>query len=63
MQTKQWLWSYATRLYDAELNVRWELCPRVTMLAGFRWVGLWEDLQGNLASRESDAFLGHQDEE
>lgn len=41
-------WMYATRLYNAELNVRWDLCPRVTMLAGFRWVGLREELQGNV---------------
>ena len=56
-------WSYATRLYNAELNVRWELCPRVTMLAGFRWVNLREDLQGTLPPDESDAFLEYQDEE
>ncbi|MGA2031947.1 MAG: BBP7 family outer membrane beta-barrel protein [Thermoguttaceae bacterium] len=41
-------WEYATRLYNAELNARWALCPRVTMLAGFRWVELWENLQGIL---------------
>jgi hypothetical protein len=41
-------WEYATRLYNAELNARWALCPGVTMLAGFRWVELWENLQGIL---------------
>ena len=41
-------WEYATKLYNAELNARWTLCPRVTMLAGFRWVDLSEDLQGIL---------------
>jgi hypothetical protein len=38
------VWDYATRLYNAELNVRWDPCSRVTMLAGFRWVRLGENL-------------------
>ena len=41
-------WDYATKLYNAELNVRWDSCFRVTMLAGFRWVDLWEQLQGTI---------------
>jgi len=41
-------WEYASRLYNAELNARWALCPGVTMLAGFRWVEEWENLQGIL---------------
>ncbi len=41
-------WEYATRLYNAEINLRWDLCSRVTMLAGFRWVNLWEELQGTI---------------
>jgi hypothetical protein len=41
-------WEYATRLHNAEINLRWDLCPRLTMLAGFRWVNLWEDLQGTI---------------
>jgi hypothetical protein len=45
-------WVYATRLYNAEINVRWDLCPRVTMLAGFRFVGLWEELQGTIPDPE-----------
>ena len=49
-------WSYATRLYNAELNVRWELCSRVTMLAGFRWVNLLEDLQGTLPPERAAPF-------
>jgi hypothetical protein len=49
-------WRYATRLYNAELNVRWDLCPRVTMLAGFRWVGLWENLQGTLPPERATPF-------
>ena len=41
-------WGYATQLYDAELNVRWNPCCRLTMLAGFRWLNLSEDLQGTI---------------
>jgi hypothetical protein len=41
-------WQYATKLYDAELNVRWNPWCRVTMLAGFRWINLGENLQGAL---------------
>ena len=48
-------WSYATRLYNAELNVRWDLCSRVTMLAGFRWVDLGEDLQGTIVPSDRTA--------
>ena len=39
-------WDYATKLYNAEFNVRWNPYSRVTMLAGFRWVNclkiFWE---------------------
>ncbi len=42
-------WDYATELYNAEFNVRWNLSNRVTMLAGFRWLQLTENLQGTLA--------------
>lgn len=41
-------WQYASRLYNAELNVRSNPCSQVTMLAGFRWVRLQENLQGAL---------------
>ena len=41
-------WQYATKLYNAEFNVRWNPCCRVTVLAGFRWVNLGENLQGAL---------------
>jgi hypothetical protein len=40
---------YASKLYNAEVNVRWNPCCRVTMLAGFRWVELRENLEGSLA--------------
>jgi hypothetical protein len=41
-------WNYASRLYNGELNVRWNPCDRISLLAGFRWVNLGEDLQGTL---------------
>jgi hypothetical protein len=41
-------WDYATKLYNAEFNVRWNPSCRVTMLAGFRWVNLHENLVGAL---------------
>jgi hypothetical protein len=50
------VWDYASRLYNAELNVRWNPCARITMLAGFRWVDLWEDLQGTLPPERTWAF-------
>ena len=45
---KEWRGTYASRLYNAELNVRWNPLSNVTMLAGFRWVHLRENLQGAL---------------
>jgi hypothetical protein len=41
-------WNYASKLYNAELNVRWEHSDRVTLLAGFRWLNLSESLVGAL---------------
>ncbi|MGA9822329.1 MAG: BBP7 family outer membrane beta-barrel protein [Desulfobaccales bacterium] len=41
-------WDYVTNLYNAELNVRWHPYSRLTLLAGFRWVNLSENLQGSL---------------
>ena len=41
-------WTYATRLYNAELNARWNPRCNLTMLAGFRWVNLSESLVGTL---------------
>jgi hypothetical protein len=49
-------WSYATKLYSAELNLRWDLCPRVTMLAGFRWANLTDDLEGTLPPQRHEPF-------
>jgi hypothetical protein len=47
--TQAMAWEDATELHNAEFNVRWNPCSRVTMLAGFRWVNLHDDLQGELA--------------
>ena len=46
--TQMMTWDYASRLYNAEVNVRWNPWPRVTVLAGFRWVNLSEELEGIL---------------
>ncbi len=42
------MWDYTSRLYNAEVNVRQSPWSRVTVLAGFRWVNLSEDLEGIL---------------
>ena len=41
-------WDYSTELYNAELNVRYNLSRRITVLAGFRWLQLNENLQGTI---------------
>ncbi len=50
------VWTYATRLYSAELNVRRDLTSRVIVLGGFRWVKLWEDLQGTMPPERAVPF-------
>ena len=45
-------WDYDTRLYNVELNVRWNPYSRLTLLARFRWLHLSEDLQGSLVPSE-----------
>ena len=47
--TQAMAWQYASRLYNAECNVRWNPPYPVTMLAGFRWVSLRENLAGALS--------------
>ena len=47
--TQAMAWDYGSKLYNAECNVRWDPYPRVTMLGGFRWVNLGENLQGELS--------------
>jgi hypothetical protein len=46
--TQMMAWDYSSRLYNAELNVRWHPYDRLTLLAGFRWANLSEGLQGTL---------------
>lgn len=48
-------WSAATNLYSAEANARFELSDRVTVLAGFRWVQLNDNLQGTLTPADLTA--------
>ena len=41
-------WDYSTQLYNAELSARKKVSDRVTILAGFRWLQLCENLQGTI---------------
>jgi hypothetical protein len=41
-------WSSGTNLYSVEANGRLDLSSRVTVLAGFRWLQLNDNLQGTL---------------
>jgi len=50
------VWTYTTRLYGAELNLRRDLAPRLTVLAGFRWARLQEDLQGTMPTERVVPF-------
>jgi hypothetical protein len=49
-------WDYASKLYNAEINVRWNPLCRVTMLAGFRWLELRENLAGALSPTPLSPF-------
>jgi hypothetical protein len=42
-------WDYSSRLYDAEFNVRWHPLSHLTVLSGFRWVEMDENLVGALS--------------
>ena len=42
------VWDDATELYNTEFNVQWHPSSGVTMLAGFRWVNMRENLLGSL---------------
>ena len=48
-------WSSATNLYSAEVDGRVDLSRRVTMLAGFRWLQLDDDLPGTLTPADLTA--------
>jgi hypothetical protein len=54
--TQMMVWGYSSRLYNAEVNARWNLWRHVTVLAGFRWVNLSEDLQGTLPPERTVPF-------
>ena len=41
-------WNYSTDIYNAELNARYNFSRRITVLAGFRWLQLNENLQGTI---------------
>jgi hypothetical protein len=49
-------WDYASKLYNGEFNVRWNPSCRVTLLAGFRWAELREDLNGGILSPLFESF-------
>jgi hypothetical protein len=40
-------WHHTTKLYTAELNMRYKVSDWITVLAGFRWLQLNENLQGS----------------
>ncbi len=48
-------WKSSTNLYNAEANGRFDLTSRVTVLAGFRWLQLNDDLQGTLTPADQTA--------
>jgi hypothetical protein len=48
-------WKPTTNLYNAEANGRLDLSSRVTMLAGFRWLQLNDNLQGTLTPADITA--------
>ena len=49
------VWSDSTSLYSAEINGRLDLSRHVTMLAGFRWLQLNDNLQGTLTPSDFTA--------
>ncbi len=48
---------YASRLYNGEINLRWSPSCRVTMLVGFRWAELRENLIGYERERDITAII------
>jgi hypothetical protein len=55
-QEQMMVWDYSSRLYNAEVNLRWNPCARITVLAGFRWINLSEELQGTLPPERAAPF-------
>jgi hypothetical protein len=47
--TQAMAWRYASELHNAEFNARWNPSSRLTMLAGFRWINMQENLVGALS--------------
>ena len=41
-------WNYSTELYSAEINAQKKVSNRITVLVGFRWLQLHENLQGTI---------------
>jgi hypothetical protein len=41
-------WTYASKLYNAESNLRWNFSDRIALLAGIRWINFSESLVGTL---------------
>ena len=48
-------WTGTTNLYSAEANARLALSTRVTLLAGFRWLQLNDNLEGTLTPPDRTA--------
>jgi hypothetical protein len=48
-------WRASTDLYNAEINGQYDVTPRVTVLAGFRWLQLNDSLEGTLVPGDRTA--------
>ena len=48
---------YSSKLYNAEVNLRWNPTCRITMLAGFRWADLRENLDGSIVPATRESFF------
>ena len=48
---------YSSKLYNGEINLRWNPTCRITMLAGFRWVELDENLDASLVPATRELFF------
>jgi len=54
-------WGAATNLFSVEANGRLEISSRITVLAGFRWLQLNDNLQGTLTPADLTAPTWKQD--
>ncbi|MCX5681829.1 MAG: BBP7 family outer membrane beta-barrel protein, partial [Candidatus Omnitrophica bacterium] len=48
-------WNYSTELYSVEINAQKKVSNRITVLAGFHWLQLHENLQGTIPP--ADVFV------